>query len=195
MFPSSDNPFVFVFLCGLALVLLSPTAFAQDEPDCDALVAEYLSVRAELNHCQGHSVCAEIWPGLCPHGPYYIHFESDLSELNDLLNRIDAVCILPECEAPEQLGMAACFQGRCVPGRPPAIIEDPDEESCWDFPITYVENGQTVFSMTQTYREAVVGFGAPAAGSFQITVSFERDDGLPAVATHHGLIYQRLCED
>jgi hypothetical protein len=40
---------------------------------CAQQITDYLSARAELSRCTSDSDCAEMWPGLCPHGPYYIH--------------------------------------------------------------------------------------------------------------------------
>ena len=50
-------------------------------PDCDALIDSYLAERARLNTCETDSDCSEIWPGMCPHGPYYVHREADVPQI------------------------------------------------------------------------------------------------------------------
>lgn len=104
--------------------------------DCEAAIAEYLSRRKALDHCERDFDCAEIWPGLCPHGPYYIHREAEIAPVWSLARRIEKHCEIPECEPPMALGIARCERGHCVSGRPPAKKGD---ESCWDFREIHLE--------------------------------------------------------
>jgi hypothetical protein len=122
----------------------SPPALPTGGPTdpCGEKIAAYLAARAELSYCEADSDCAEMWPGLCPHGPYYIHRDADVGRIIELERTIMAHCEVPECEPPMELGIAHCENGRCAKSRtaPPAS----DHESCWDYRETWLEaNGAT----------------------------------------------------
>lgn len=142
--------------------------------DCNAAIAEYLTQRKALDRCARDSDCAEIWPGLCPHGPFYIHREADIEPVRALARRIDAGCLIPECEPPMELGIARCDEGKCVRGRsaPPG-----DPKPCWDFRETHLEadgaeQGRTVQKIVGTTPQIVI---APAqAGRLTLTVQWPR---------------------
>lgn len=106
--------------------------------DCEQSIAQYLKRRTALNHCERDEDCSEIWPGLCPHDPYYIHRDADIEPVWALARSIEERCEIPECEPPIELGPATCRQGRCERGRAPA--PQSEHESCWDYEETYLES-------------------------------------------------------
>src|SRR5690606_41557879 len=114
--------------------------------DCDAAVDGYLARRKALDHCERDSDCAEIWPGLCPHGPYYIHREAEVEAVWAIERRIEEHCEVPKCEPPMKLGIAHCDAGRCRPGREPPPTDE--KESCWDYRETHLEAGGTAQAQT-----------------------------------------------
>jgi hypothetical protein len=141
--------------------------------DCGSLHARYLAVRASLDRCERDGDCAEIWPGLCPHGPHYVHRESDVPGLSAIEQRILDECPVAECEKPEYLGIARCEAGRCVAGREPP--REGPLESCWDTEETYLADGGRVQGITQEHLRGVtplVVYGAAAPGTLRITVEW-----------------------
>lgn len=100
---------------------------------CDERIADYLAARAELGTCEQDSDCAEMWPGLCPHGPYYTHREGDVAPVLAMELAIMKECSVPDCEPPMELGIAHCEAGKCTKGR--AAAKGP----CWDFRETNLE--------------------------------------------------------
>src|SRR5690606_15803636 len=72
---------------------------------CAEQIARYLADRQQLSRCETDSDCAEMWPGLCPHGPYYIDREADIEGVLALEREIIANCEIPECEPPIELGI------------------------------------------------------------------------------------------
>jgi hypothetical protein len=104
---------------------------------CGQQIADYLSAREKLSHCEADSDCAEMWPGLCPHGPYYIHRDADVGAVFDLERAIMATCKIPDCEPPMELGIAHCEQGKCATGRTAPVSRA--DESCWDYRETWLE--------------------------------------------------------
>jgi hypothetical protein len=117
----------------------TPTPSAPTPPppakkdDCEARIASYLEQRALLSTCEQDSDCAEMWPGLCPHGPYYVHREVNVSPVLDAELAIMKRCSVPDCEPPMELGIAHCEAGKCAKGR--ATAKGP----CWDFRETNLE--------------------------------------------------------
>ena len=89
--------------------------------DCAAEIDAHPSWRQDENRCAEDRDCAEIGPGLCPHGPYYVGRDRDLDELFAQERRIARNCKLPSCEPPKELGIARCDRGTCVAGRPPPV--------------------------------------------------------------------------
>ncbi len=110
----------------------------QSTDACTEQIASYLSERKQLSRCKTDSDCSEMWPGLCPHGPYYIHRDSDIEAVIDLEREIMASCELPDCEPPMELGIAHCEQGTCARGREPAPSSKRGM-SCWDYHETWLE--------------------------------------------------------
>jgi hypothetical protein len=122
--------------------------------ECDVEIAEYLLSRSAANDCRRDEDCAEIWPGLCPHGPYYVNREgSDVAALLEHERRIAESCTIPECEPPMELGMASCDKGRCEPGR--AAPTSGPGESCWDYRETYLEPQGGETGMTGTKIQGI----------------------------------------
>lgn len=122
---------------------------------CEARIAEYLSERAAASHCERDSDCAEMWPGLCPHGPYYIHREADIAPVIAAERAIESGCEIPECEPPMELGIAHCEAGKCAPGRATANVGA--RKSCWDFRETYLEANGTASAQTEPVVRSTTG--------------------------------------
>lgn len=147
---------------------LAPTE-PLDAEGCTEAIALYLERRAALNHCEVDSDCAEMWPGVCPHGSYYIDRAADVSTLYALVDQIEGSCELPECEPPIWLGPGRCEDGVCVDGR------TPPDDTCWDIRVEYLESGggfstETVAGIRgSTPLHAI---GAPAAGTLSLTVGW-----------------------
>jgi len=109
---------------------------------CGRQIAEYLAERKQLSRCETDSDCAELWPGLCPHGPYYIHRDADIEPVLALEREIMASCTIPDCEPPIELGIAHCEQGVCARGRETKRERLPkgiEHMSCWDYRETWLE--------------------------------------------------------
>lgn len=141
--------------------------------DCGALTARYLSVRASFDHCERDGDCAELWPGLCPHGPHYVHREADVPGLFAIEQRIYAECPVAECEKPQRLGIARCEAGRCVPGR--AAAPEQPYESCWDTEETYLEDGRREGAVThENFRglTPLLVYGAAAPGTLRVELDW-----------------------
>ncbi|HLT40589.1 MAG TPA: hypothetical protein VK034_30135, partial [Enhygromyxa sp.] len=132
---------------------------------CAEQIARYLADRQQLSRCETDSDCAEMWPGLCPHGPYYIDREADIEGVLALEREIIANCEIPECEPPIELGIGHCEQGTCAPGRAPASKGD---ESCWDYRETWLEaDGAASATTSSTIRGITphVAIAPAAAGT------------------------------
>lgn len=121
---------------------------------CEQLIAKYLADRKLLGHCEADSDCAEMWPGLCPHGPYYINRDADITGVLALEQQIMASCEMPECEPPMELGIGHCDAGVCAPGRPPAGT-DKGEESCWDYRETWLEADGRASATTSRHLQGI----------------------------------------
>jgi hypothetical protein len=111
---------------------------------CAQQISKYLADRKQLSRCETDSDCAEMWPGLCPHGPYYIDRDADIEAVVALEREIMATCEIPECEPPMELGIAHCEQGTCARGRKPEHKRELGSKynydmSCWDFRETWLE--------------------------------------------------------
>jgi hypothetical protein len=111
----------------------TPPLVATKTDDCDTRIAAYLEQRAALSTCEHDSDCAEMWPGLCPHGPYYVHRDADVASVLASELAIMQSCSVPDCEPPIELGIAHCEAGKCTKGR--AAPKGP----CWDFRETNLE--------------------------------------------------------
>jgi hypothetical protein len=143
---------------------------------CEQQIAEYLAEREQLNRCEEDSDCSELWPGLCPHGPHYIHRDSDIEAVVTLEREIMASCTIPDCEPPIELGIAQCQEGACVPGRKP----EPDRKqrrelrrngimhmSCWDYRETWLEADGGATTTTSSMQQGItplLGIAPASAG-------------------------------
>jgi len=152
-----------------------------DENDCDARIADYLTERAALSTCEQDSDCAEMWPGLCPHGPYYVHRDADVGAMIATEQIIAARCKLPACEPPLELGIAHCEAGKCARGRDdPMKGQDPDRTSCWDFRETNLEPDDGVDGLTETKVRPTsprIVISPAAAGWLRITIDWPETCG------------------
>jgi hypothetical protein len=143
---------------------------------CGQQITEYLSKRAELSRCEADSDCSEMWPGLCPHGPYYIHRDADVGPIVDLERAIMASCQLPDCEPPIELGIAHCEQGKCARGRPAPTSTD--HESCWDYRETWLEaDGAANATASSTLKGITphLAIAPAAAGTLVLEVDWPMD--------------------
>ncbi len=95
-----------------------------------------------------------MWPGLCPHGPYYVHREADLTAIETSERIVMDKCEVPDCEPPLELGIAHCERQRCVAGRTPAPTSN-KMESCWDYRETYLAAVDTVSETTVTAIQGI----------------------------------------
>lgn len=137
------------------------------------MIRDYLARREALNHCDREDDCAEVWPGLCPQGPYFIHQASDLPSVLALVRQIGERCTIPECEPPMNLAPAGCVAGRCVAGGRSRVPPEEPMMSCWDTPMDNLENGGTAFAEIQEdYRgpTPLHVYGVPSAGHLAIEV-------------------------
>lgn len=120
---------------------------------CAKQVSDYLAARAQLSRCETDSDCAEMWPGLCPHGPYYIHRDADIDPILELERVIMDSCSIPECEPPMELGIAHCEAGQCAKGR--AAPVGTGMESCWDYRETWLEAHGSAFGTTSKNLQGI----------------------------------------
>jgi hypothetical protein len=163
-----------------------PDAQALDAEQCRALIDEYLAARVRLNACRSDNDCAEIWPGLCPHGPYFIDREADPAPVWALARRIEAGCNTPECEPPRALRPGRCEEGVCVEGR--TSPRSGELESCWDYELTYLESDgrarATAFER-QTGPTPRFATGVRSKGAMSVTVEWGSCDGCELVISEH----------
>lgn len=139
------------------------TAPVVADTDCEGLVADYLAKRVAVSRCERDSDCAEMWPGLCPYGPYYVNRTADVAPIVAREVAILQNCSTPECEPPMELGIAHCEAGTCARGRTPSTSGGP--KSCWDFRETNLEadgitDAETVVKVKSTTPHVVI---SPAA--------------------------------
>lgn len=139
--------------------------------DCEGMLADYLAERAELSRCEHDSDCAEMWPGLCPQGPYYVNRTADVAPIIAREIAIMKTCSTPDCEPPMELGIAHCEAGTCKRGRaaPP--------KTCWDFRETNLEadgitDAETVTKIQGTTPHVVIS--PAAAGTLVLEVDWPR---------------------
>lgn len=144
------------------------------DADCEGLRTDYLAKRAAASRCEQDSDCAEMWPGLCPAGPYYVNRTADVAPIVAREIAIGKQCSTPECEPPMELGIAHCEAGTCVRGRaaPP--------KSCWDFRETNLEadggtDAETVVKIKGTTPHVVIS--PAAAGTLVLEVDWPRSCG------------------
>jgi hypothetical protein len=150
-----------------------PAPAGAAEGSCGALIKKYLSERKKLNQCERDIDCAEHWPGLCPHGAFYAHRESDMSAVRAVSTQIHKTCVLPECEPPEQLGIAHCQNKVCVRGRSKPV--ETDLESCWDYEETYLEGKGRRSATTTKHQQGITPrmvLGVPGNGTVTLKVSW-----------------------
>lgn len=136
--------------------------------DCSKAVDEYLELRAEMNGCRKDDDCAELWPGLCPHGPYYVDRHARADRLLAREGAIAESCEIPECEPPMQLGPAHCEAGKCVTGRPAL------EEGCYDLPVEFVATDVTGSYpiATDAIDDPRLAIGVPSRGRMRLELSW-----------------------
>jgi hypothetical protein len=149
---------------------------------CGQQIADYLASRAELSHCESDSDCAELWPGLCPHGPYYIHRDADIEPILALERAIMDNCELPDCEPPMELGIAHCEQGKCAPGRAapksPKRSKHMNHMSCWDYRETWLEGDGGASASTSSMIQGItphLAIAPAAAGVLVLEVDWPVD--------------------
>lgn len=143
---------------------------------CEQQIADYLAKRAELSHCESDSDCAEMWPALCPHGPYYIHRDADAAAIIDLERAIMKGCEIPECEPPIELGIAHCEAGKCAPGR--AAPPESAHESCWDYRETWLEAEGSESATTSSTIQGItphIAISPAAAGVLVLEIDWPAD--------------------
>ena len=98
------------------------TAPAPPEPPCpDTLAQDYLTAREALNRCETEAHCEQVWPGACPHGPYFVDSRADAGPVLALERQLED-CSTIECEPPMELEPAGCVDGRCVPGAHSSVL-------------------------------------------------------------------------
>ena len=151
-----------------------PTPPTPSADQCESKIAEYLERRSALDGCERDSDCAEMWAGLCPHGPYFINRASDPSAVLTLSREIQAGCQIPECEPPAHLDPGRCEAGRCVEGRQPPKSDE--FSSCWDFRITYLEAEGRVDARSVEHQRGVtprLATGVTSIGSIVLEVDWK----------------------
>lgn len=149
---------------------------------CGQQITDYLAKRAEVSGCNSDSDCAEMWPGLCPHGPYYIHRDADVGGIIDLERAIMASCTIPECEPPMELGIAHCEAGKCASGRaaptPIKRIKHIKHMSCWDYRETWLEGDGGATATASSMIQGItphVAIAPAAAGVLVLEVNWPAD--------------------
>jgi hypothetical protein len=134
----------------------------------------YVAERAKLNRCKQDNDCAEMWPGYCPYGPYYIHRQSNLDILVKVTRQMRKVCPDSRCAKPRRLGPAVCRAGKCVKGRKPP--RKGGVRSCWDCRETYLEYNYQSFATAhksftgKTPRHAL---GVDAPGMLEVEIKWQ----------------------
>lgn len=150
---------------------------AQDAAPCEQLTAKYLADRKRLGHCNADSDCAEMWPGLCPHGPYYINRDADITGVLALEEEILTRCEVPECEPPMELGIGRCDAGVCVPGRLSAR-DDKGGDSCWDYRETWLEADGSASATTSRHLQGItphIAIAPAHAGTLVLELDWPAD--------------------
>jgi hypothetical protein len=144
--------------------------------DCSEPIASYLAARAELSRCESDSDCSEMWPGLCPHGPYYIHRDADVAPILERERTIMATCQMPDCEPPIELGIAHCEAGKCAAGRTAA--PESAHESCWDYRETWLEGDGAATATTSSTIQGItphLAIAPATAGTLVLEIDWPAD--------------------
>jgi len=144
--------------------------------ECERLERRYLQLRSAQNRCERDSECAEIHPGLCPHGPYYVHVDAEHGGIAAAAEAAVNACASNRCEKTMPLGIAHCEAGRCVRGR--EAPESGPDESCWDTRVTYMDPGwpylgQAHEHLTGTTPLYAVSVAAPGVLRISATLGCE----------------------
>lgn len=134
-----------------------------DQAVCGALTARYLAERAVLNRCDDDADCAEVWPGPCGLGPYYIHSQAHIQPLWHLADRLRRVCGLSGCAKPPRLPAGGCWQNRCIRGR--RRVHSAPGCGAIEFRVTYLEVGRPTVSRTRA---------RPGPGGDRLALGVER---------------------
>lgn len=159
---------------GQSVAARSPTLAPQTE--CDRAQARYLEARASANRCERDAECAENWPGVCPHGPYYAHVRADRTAIDEAAAAIDRACEPADCEMPMPLGIAHCEAGRCIRGR--AKPESTADESCWDTQVTYMAGDRMVIADAYEHLTGTTplhAVGVPREGTLRVSATLGCD--------------------
>jgi hypothetical protein len=154
----------------------APTPAEASAQECRALVRDYLDARDAANSCARDEDCAEIFPGLCPNGPYYVQVDGDRAPIDAAATALSTRCVLPECEMPRPLGIARCDDGTCVEGRTPPM--DNGLTSCWDTEITWLQPGRARVGDSYPYLQGITrlfGVGVPGPGLLRVTAELGCD--------------------
>ena len=159
----------------------APPARSTEAPTaCERMLADYLAQREALNHCEREDNCAEVWPGLCPHGPYFINEHGDLPSIYALAQRIGQQCVIPDCEPPMELRPAGCREGRCVAGARSAVPPDEELMSCWDMRVQNFENDRNVSASIERDLRGITPlsvYGVPSDGRMTIEARWPANCG------------------
>jgi len=121
-----------------------------------------------------------MWPGLCPHGPHYIHRDADIAPVVALEQAIMANCEVPECEPPMELGIAHCEQGTCARGRKPVTKVELGPKynydmSCWDYRETWLEADGAASATTSRVQQGItplLGIAPASAGTLVLEIDW-----------------------
>ena len=147
---------------------------------CALAEAEYEKVRDAGNTCRDDADCAEIFPGPCPQGPYYVHVQGDHAAIKAAAAAMAVGCPLVECEQPMPLGIPRCNAGRCESGRPAP------EPGCTDTRITYMDADRSYIGEAHPTVALGVGplhaVGVPRHGVLRLIATVAGEDHEPWVA-------------
>ena len=137
----------------------------------------YKKAREALNYCKQEDDCTQVWPGACPHGPYFINAKADVSQVFAMERKLQASSNI-HCEPPIQLQPAGCQNGKCVAGARSSVKTKNKMQSCWDTPIAYIANdgganGQ-LYNNSRTSSNLLI-YQVPAAGKLQLKVTWPRN--------------------
>lgn len=158
---------------------------AEPTDACGRARGHYFELRAKGNHCTRDDDCAEIYPGICSDGPYYVHVTADHAALDDAAAALVDACEIPACEMPIPLNIAHCEAGRCEPGRtaPPG-----GSKSCWNTKITYMESDRPYLGSSYEHLQGITPLHAvsvPAAGTLRISARIGCADCELMVSEHN----------
>ncbi|MEM7151343.1 MAG: hypothetical protein AAF799_00805 [Myxococcota bacterium] len=147
---------------------------------CELARSEYAALRDAGNQCREDADCAEIYPGTCPQGPYYVNVAGDHAAISAAAAAMRVACGDVECEPPLSLGIARCAAGRCESGPRPA------EPGCTDTRVTYMDGGRPTIGESHPTRGLGGGplhaVGVPRSGTLRLTATVSGEDRQPWVA-------------